>query len=162
MQSPVNSTIEIQPAHSLADFMFLRALRNRVRLNMTNDTAPITCLQQLRFFRRTPPNIQIFIARVDKKRAGYILLRHQAGRTFITEAVKDEFRSKGVAASMVRHAQRLWPYLTAEIFTGNIPSIKLHQATGFVQESEKSGIAVFRFSRPRQNYDARSATIRGS
>lgn len=139
--------IEIRPARSLADFLFLRALRNRVRLKMTNHTSAIGYLQQLRFFLHRPENILVFIANANGKRAGYLLLRRHAERTFITEAVEGKYRGRGIATAMVRHAQILCTDLTAEILAENAASIRLHQATGFKRENEKKGIAVFRFVR---------------
>lgn len=147
MQSSEWGTVEIRPARSLADFLFLRKLRNAVRANMTNDTGSIGYLQQLRFFLNTPRNIRIFIARVGGRRAGYLLLRDSADGTLITEAVDAAFRGRGVATALVRYAQTQCPLINAEILAGNNASIRLHESTGFQRSSERDGIVCYRHER---------------
>ena len=139
--------IDIRPARSPVDYLFLRALRNRVRRNMTNDTAAINYIQQLRFYLRKPTNVDIYIARRNSKRVGYILLRHEVSTTLVTEAVDESCRRTGVAARMLQHAKQLHADLTAEILAGNVASIKLHQAAGFKFVSAEGDVQTFRFTR---------------
>ena len=131
----------------MVDYLFLKTLRNRVRQNMTNDTASINYIQQLRFYFRKPPNLDIYIARMESKRVGYLLLRHERGTALITEAVDESYRRLGVATRMLQYAQDLHADLTAEILAGNAASIKLHEAAGFKFVSAMGGVQTFRFAR---------------
>ena len=130
----------------MADYLFLRALRNRVRQNMTNNTGLINYVEQMRFYLRKPANVDIYIAYVGSKRAGYLLLRHEPSTTLITEAVDESYRGIGVATRLVRYAQDLCADLTAEILAGNDVSIKLHQAAGFRFVSARGAVRTFRFA----------------
>ncbi len=117
---------------------------------MTNHTGSISYLAQLRFYLRQPANMDVYIACLGTRRAGYLLLRHEGSTTLITEAVDESCRGRGIATRMVRHAQRLHENLTAEILEDNIASIRLHQTTGFALVSTQEGIQTFRYSRPRE------------
>jgi GNAT superfamily N-acetyltransferase len=148
MTSSSNSgKIDIRVASSIPDYLFLRQLRNQVRFEMTNSSDPIGYLQQLRFYLSKPSNVSIYIAWIDANRAGYLLLRQEAGNCLITEAVDEPFRRKGVAAKMIRFAQDCRARLTAEILVGNTASIKLHQAAGFEFSGDDGRIATYRFNR---------------
>jgi len=114
---------------------------------MTNNTARISYMQQLLFYMRKPPNVDIYIAFVGSKRAGYLLLRRESSTTMITEAVKESYRGIGVATQMVRHAQDICPDLTAEILIDNTGSIRLHQLAGFKLVSVERDVQTFRFVR---------------
>src|SRR4029077_11326173 len=92
MSSLPRGEVEIRPARSLADYWFLRSLRNRVRRHMTNSTTPISYLQQLRVYRHKPRNIDIYIAWLAGKRICYLLLHHEELTTLITEAVDESYR----------------------------------------------------------------------
>lgn len=140
--------VEVRPATSIADFLFARRLRNAVRLNMTGNTAPIGLWQQLLFWWRRPPGLEIYMAEVDGERAGYLLLRPRGDTWLITEAVSGSFRRRGVAAAMIRFAQDRYPDITAEILAGNAASIALHRACGFQSSQEQTGtLVVYRFRR---------------
>ena len=71
----------IRRARSIADYLFLRALRNSVRQYMTHHTASIDYIQQLRFYLRRPGNVEIFIACIGARRVGYVLLRCEGKTT---------------------------------------------------------------------------------
>jgi ribosomal protein S18 acetylase RimI-like enzyme len=147
MNSFKQKEIDIRRAQSMVDYLFLRTLRNRVRHNMTNNTASINYIQQLRFYLRKPANLDIYIACAGSKRVGYLLLRHAGSTTLITEAVDAPYRGSGIATRMVQHAQQLCADLTAEILAGNAASIKLHQAAGFKFVSARGGVQTYRFTR---------------
>ena len=115
---------------------------------MTNDTGLITLVQQARFFFNHPAGIDIYIARVGSRRAGYLLLRQTANTVFITEAVDQPFRRNGLAISMVRFAQALHANLTAEILSTNTASIGLHLHAGFTYAGQHDDLQSFRFTRP--------------
>ena len=142
--------IDIRPARALADYWFLRSLRNRVRRHMTNNTTSIDCVQQLRFYMRKPRNIDIYIARLDAKRVGYLLLRHEGSTTLITEAVDESYRRIGIARRLVQHAQQMHADLTAEILVSNVASIRLHEAAGFTFASSHGDVQTFRFARLKE------------
>lgn len=137
--------VSLQPAESVTDFLFTRQLRNEVRLSMTGNTAPVSYLQQLRFYLNRPPQIQIYIARRGKRRVGYLLLRERGDTHLITEAVHVAFRGQRIASAMVRFAQQRFHDLTAEILIGNKASIALHEATGFEFEGHDGRVVIYRF-----------------
>lgn len=113
---------------------------------MTNSTEPVGYFRQFRFYLNKPPNVNVYIAWLDAKRAGYLLLRQESTSCFITEAVDERFRNAGVAARLVRFAQERYADLTAEILLTNSASIKLHQSAGFEFSGDDGRIAVYRFS----------------
>lgn len=114
---------------------------------MTNSTAPVGYLRQLRFYLGKPPNIKAYIGWISAKRAGYLLLRQESTSCFITEAVDERFRKAGVATGLVRFAQECCADLTAEILLTNSASIKLHQSAGFQFSGDDGRIAIYRFKR---------------
>ena len=117
---------------------------------MTNNTAPIGFIQQLRFYFSKPANVEIYIARVKSRRVGYVLLRDEGSTTLVTEAVVEFCRGVGIGARMLRYAQHLYADLTAEILDDNAASIKLHLAAGFKFVGAKGRVRIFRFTRPHQ------------
>lgn len=137
----------IRRADSVIDYLFLRSLRNRVRSLMTNDTASINYLQQLRFYFRKPANVEIYLACVGARRVGYMLLRKAGPTTLVTEAVIESHRGAGIGTRLLRHAQELHADLTAEIRDDNTPSIKLHLAAGFEFVGASAGMRTYRFIR---------------
>jgi ribosomal protein S18 acetylase RimI-like enzyme len=142
-----DNTVEMRPAATLADYLYLRKLRNEVRLSMTNNTGRICLWQQLRFYWRKPAGIDIYIATVDGARAGYLLLREQPPTALITEAVGAAFRGRGIARRMVEYAKTLRPHLTADILETNAASLRLHRSAGFVETGQDGPVKHFRFSR---------------
>ena len=66
---------EIRAATSVADYLFLRRVRNQVRREMTNDTAPIGYFRQLRFYLSRQPNLAVYICSTDQGLAGYLMLQ---------------------------------------------------------------------------------------
>ena len=139
------AALAILPATSLGDFLFMRRLRNEVRLQMTNDTSHLGMLRQLRFFLFTPPGFDIYIAWQGRSRAGYLVLRHGPDAMAITEAVDARFRRGGVATAMLRFAQARHSRIVAEIRRTNAPSIALHTANGFQLAGSRDDIAVYHF-----------------
>src|SRR5262249_22375511 len=115
--------VSISEAHSLRDYLFVRRLRNKVRMFMTNHTDEIGYVKQLRFFvtmrfgNGTP--VKIFIARSNSRPAAYLLVRAAPDGARITEAVAEEFRRLGIARKLIEFAQQRWPDLVAEIREDN-------------------------------------------
>ena len=147
MTASEHEEVGIRRAQSLADYLFLRTLRNRVRQYMTNNTASIGFMQQIRFYLRTPANVEIYIARRGGKRVGYLLLQHIGTTTLITEAVDASHRGSGIGTRMVRYAQQHHPDLTAEIRIGNTASVRLHEASGFTLAGTRDDVQCYRYSR---------------
>lgn len=137
----------MSPAAGLADFMYVRHLRNAVRLNMTGHTGRIGVLRQLLFFLRPPAGMQLYIAWVGGRRAGYLLLRPEGETTLITEAVDEHFRRRGVASAMIRYAQQQKADITAHVRTSNAASCALHLGAGFVQTGADQSMLIYRFRR---------------
>ena len=144
-----DASFDIRLALTIGDYLYVRRLRNRVRHQMTNDTARVGYWRQLRFYLTNPANVQLYIARVDGRRAGYLLLRRHANTCFITEAVDEPFRRAGVAANMVRFAQRCCDDLTADILHTNTASVALHERMRFRLVGSDGRVATYRFHEPR-------------
>lgn len=137
----------IRKASSIADYAFLRVLRNEVRLRMTNNRGRIGVLQQLRFYLSPPPNLELYVAFVRGRRAGYLLLNRKPDTCMITEAVSDAFRRQGIGSQLIAFAKTRCDDLTADILVTNIPSIRLHEASGFVYQETVGEIATYRYKR---------------
>jgi GNAT superfamily N-acetyltransferase len=149
MTSSDSYNFHIRVATSIADFLFLRRLRNQVRHQMTNSTAAVGYLRQFRFYLGKPPNVEVYIGWIGAKRAGYLLLRQESTSCFITEAVDERFRGTGVATRLVHFAQECRADLTAAILLTNTASIKLHQSAGFQFCGDDGRTAIYRFKRQR-------------
>jgi ribosomal protein S18 acetylase RimI-like enzyme len=149
MPDALETELSIAEACSLADYLFLRALRNEVRGLMTNHTGHIGYWQQLKFYIATryrgAAPITVFIARRRGRRAGYLLVRQTAGGAAVTEAVDAKFRQRGIGRKLLAFAQARYPNVVAEIREDNAGSIRLHESMGFVRESSAGGILTYRF-----------------
>lgn len=148
MISPSNREIEFRAACSIADYLFLRRLRNEVRGQLTNDTAKLGYLRQLRFYISRPAGLEIHVAWLRGRRAGYLLLRRADGTCYVTEAVATRFRRQGIGLAMVRFAIERATELTAEIRASNTASIKLHRAAGFCALVTDGPVVTYRYRRP--------------
>jgi len=147
MINPSNGKIEFRVATSIADYLFLRRLRNAVRQQLTNDTAKLGYLRQFRFYISRPAGLEIHIAWLRGRRAGYLLLRRAEGTCYVTEAVAKRFRRQGIGLAMVRFAIGRAAELTAEIRASNTVSIELHRAAGFYPLALDGAIVTYRYRR---------------
>jgi len=145
--------LSITEASSLADYLFLRALRNDARSLLTNDTSHIGLLRQLRFYmarrgvRGDGAATKIFIARVRSQRAGYLLIRPAADGARITEVIGTKFRNSGLGRRLVQFACDRYPELVAEIRIDNTASVALHESMGFTRERSANGLLIYRYHR---------------
>jgi ribosomal protein S18 acetylase RimI-like enzyme len=149
----LNDDLRIEEVKSFGDFLFLRALRNQVRLFMTNDTVHISYAKQIGFYLRSKCSfnrsaaVKIFIARYKSLPVGYLLVRITPDGAVLTEAIDENFRQRGIGKKLVAFAQQNYDSLLAEIRHDNRASITLHESMGFRREAEKPGIVVYRFRR---------------
>jgi ribosomal protein S18 acetylase RimI-like enzyme len=154
MASDLERDFSIEEASSLADFLFLRILRNDVRHLMTNDTSYIGHLRQLKFYltaKRSFKQTQsprIYIARLKSRPVGYLLMRSTETAVQITEAVDCRFRRRGIGKRLVQFAQRNHHNLVAGIRKDNHGSIALHESMGFAREGENGDVLLYRYRRP--------------
>ena len=139
-------SFKILRASSLADFLFLRKLRNDVSQNMTNMTKSLSILDQVNFYLNRPPNIEIYIVSVKGQRSAYLLLRDDGTSCFITEAVAENYRNKGLALALINFAKTLRPVLTADILAANCASRKLHEKAGFIEISQHNNIIRYQYN----------------
>lgn len=123
--------IELYLAYGIFDYLYIRKLRNDVRLMMTGSSQKITLFQQLLFFLNKPKSISLYIAMMDKKRIGYLLLRNTGNHTYITEAIEKPYRGIGIGTKLIQFAKIKHKTLVAEIFVDNKASIDLHKKNGF-------------------------------
>ncbi|MFM8989123.1 MAG: N-acetyltransferase family protein [Alphaproteobacteria bacterium] len=131
--------IAIREARSALDFEYVRGLRNANRAFLTGDARRIGLLRQLRFWLRRPPSIDLYVAELDGRRCGYLLLRRDADTTWITEVVDARHRGRGVAQAMIRFAAARRPHLSAEILSANEASLRLHARAGFERVGTAEG-----------------------
>ena len=139
-------SFKILRASSPADFLFLRKLRNDVSQNMTNMTKSLSIWDQVKFYLNRPPNIEIYIVSVGGQRSGYLLLCDKGSSCFITEAVAENYRKKGLALALINFAKTLRPVLIADILADNCASRKLHEKAGFVEISQHNDIIRYQYN----------------
>jgi RimJ/RimL family protein N-acetyltransferase len=140
--------MEITDKLSLADYLWIRKLRNENRHLMTGDARRISLWRQIRFWMDQKPGIQLYIVRHEGRRAGYLLLRErEAGCAYITECIAKEAQGEGIGRELVRFAQQRRSNLIADVLPSNQPSIRLHTRNGFVLESEREGIQRYVWSK---------------
>lgn len=123
--------ISVRRTRWLPDYLFIRSLRNKNRSLMTGYTGEIGLWQQIKFWFTLPINVDLYIIKADGKRAGYMLLKDDFDTTYITECVEQTYRGMGLGIELVKYAQNMRTHLTADIQATNVPSLKLHAATGF-------------------------------
>ena len=137
---------------SLADFMWVRKLRNQNRLYMTGEPRSISFLRQLGFWLRIRlrllDSVSLFLVTVKGKRAGYLLLREfEPGAAYITECVAEEFRGRQIGRAVVAHAKTKANRLIADIWPDNLPSIALHTGNGFVLTRREPHLLRYEWNR---------------
>jgi hypothetical protein len=143
---PEDYSFKILRASSPTDFLFLRKLRNGVSQNMTNMTNPLSIWDQVKFYLNRPPNIEIYIASVGGQRSAYLLLCDKGNSCFITEAVAEKYRNKGLALALISFAKTLRPVLVADILATNHASKKLHEKAGFFEISQHNNIIRYQYN----------------
>jgi len=134
----------IKKATNLADFLFLRKLRNKNRHHMTGSNRKIGLIEQLIFWLKKPNNIEIYIIYSCNVKAGYLLINRVKALNFITEVVDEKFRNKGLGESLIKHAKAKYSKLIADIYESNLASIKIHKKMGFLFIG-RSGKNIMRF-----------------
>jgi len=122
----------IKKATNLAEFLFLRKLRNKNRHHMTGLNRKIGIIEQLIFWLKKPNNIEIYIIYSCNVKAGYLLINRVKALNFITEVVDEKFRNKGLGESLIKHAKAKYSKLIADIYESNLASIKIHKKMGFL------------------------------
>ncbi len=83
-------------------------------------------------------------------RVGYLLLKKENSRIFITEVVESSFHHLGIGSHMIQFAidnTNLEETIVAKIFNFNKPSIRLHISKGFVLESADEIISTYVYSK---------------
>lgn len=145
MSSTHPCEVQLQPCTTLADYFFVRRLRNQNCHFMTNNPNRISIYQQLKFMWYKPASIRLYVAKMYGKRVGYLLLDFShTDTTLITEAVDERWRRYGVGSAMIAFAQSHAPHLTAKIKASNTASINLHQRCGFTPiESNVKEVLMF-------------------
>ena len=139
-------TLVIEKAKTIADYHFLRRLRNEVRLHMTGFTNLISLADQIKFYLIKPDNIIIHIAFFKKKRVGYLLIRHTNNIYWITEAVSSEYRNLGVATALIKVAKDHYSPLMAQIQKTNLASINLHTKCGFILHAVHENLMIYKLN----------------
>jgi RimJ/RimL family protein N-acetyltransferase len=126
----------------LPDIMIVREIRNECCEFMTRHQQPIRRRDQLRWFldyyeqavRKCEFRIWLF-ATANGQSVGYGSLKEDGDHYWVTEAVAKNFRGNRagteILQSLIRFAQER--PLRAEIWSDNVPSIRLHERAGFTK-----------------------------
>jgi ribosomal protein S18 acetylase RimI-like enzyme len=133
----------IKNAKTIGDYLFLRQLRNEVRLNMTGSTNLISLIDQIQFYFLKPANTSIYIAFLKNRRVGYLLIRHTNNTYWITEAVLSKYRHLGIATALINFAKEQYSPLRAEILKSNQASINLHTKCGFALHASYENLVIY-------------------
>jgi len=121
----------VVPAILLNEYLAIRKIRNDNYQNLTGVRRKIGLWEQIKFFMFKPKNVSVFVSFTEGKISGYMLIKETEEGAFITEVVDKKYRNKGIAKKMIREAQDNYPVVVAEIWKGNIPSVRLHERMGF-------------------------------
>ena len=139
----MNNLILVKKAESLADYFFIRQLRNKNCTFLTGSPSHIGIMQQVYFFVSTPMNISLYIAFYEGKRAGYLLLRSEGDLSLITEVVDSKYRGMGVATSLINFSKNRRNALRAHIQKDNLASLALHKKNNFIFTKFEKEYLVF-------------------
>lgn len=120
---------------------------------MTDDPSHISYLKQFRFyiamkcnFKWTRP-LRAYIARLNSRPVGYLMIRCTGDSAHITEAVDCPFRKLGIGRKLIQFAQSNHDELVAKIKENNHASIALHESMGFALQREGGSILLYRYRR---------------
>lgn len=119
---------------------------------MTNDQKTISIFRQLIFFLTIPSSFRLYICCLasTNTRVGYLLLKRENSRIFITEVVESSFHHLGIGSHMIQFAVdnvNLEEIIVAKIFNFNEPSIRLHISNGFALESTDKISSTYIYSK---------------
>jgi len=145
---------------SLPDVMRVRSIRNSCRQNLTNHTAYISRLQQLRWYfrtynpRRKSGDFRLYLLNDVKNRPlAYGALVLDGDNLLVTECVASEHRNKGIGTTVLDRLLQIGKNenrpLIADILATNAASIALHEKAGFslVSAFECDGRQLKRYMR---------------
>ncbi len=119
---------------------------------MTNNQKTVSIFQQLIFFFTIPSSFRLYVCwlATTGTRVGYLLLKRENSRIFITEGVESSFQRLGIGTHMIQFAiDNINPQesIVAKIFNFNEPSIKLHISNGFTLESADEFISTYVYTK---------------
>jgi RimJ/RimL family protein N-acetyltransferase len=157
------SQVELTPLTGLGQALQVAAIRNQVAHLMTNDQRSISPLQQARWYTRryvpgltqanpyrlwvvTAPNDYILQSVPHGRHGGVVLgycgMQYQPEAVFITEGLHPEVQGQGLGRWLLTTLFATGQFdqmpIIADIFSDNVPSLRLHTRCGFVCQSPPS------------------------
>lgn len=139
--------IKFKLAKSIFDYLYIRKLRNSNLNFFTRNRNFIGFFEQLKFFLKKKKNIQIFIIIFKKKKIGYLLIRKRKKKNFLTLVIEEKFRNYGFGKKTIFYAQKKYSNLTSEIFTNNLPSLKIHEKTNFKKKQKRGKKEIWEYNK---------------
>jgi predicted amidophosphoribosyltransferase len=142
-------------AKTVADYLFLRKLRNEVRFNMTGSIDLISLKNQVKFYISQPANIIIYIAFYKNKRAGYLLgqlIAHDIKANALNDQIdyiipipisNRKKRKRGFNQCQIICESILQTGVKATIFNGLLKTNNLTTQTH--KDRQQRGISINRF-----------------
>lgn len=145
-------SVHVREAATSEDREFVRVLRNSSSRYWTGDKSEISPEKQREWWeKRAEAGFKLFIFSQHSMDVGYLLLRREdRGGAFLTLAVVDTMRNRGLGSFIYNWAKRNYSSfgykaVYAQIHTWNVPSIVAALKGGFAI-SEASGGIVELFS----------------
>lgn len=119
---------------------------------MTNDQNTISIFRQLIFFLTLPSSFKLYVCCLasTNTRVGYLLLKRENSKIFITEVIESSFHKLGIGSHMIQFAIdniNLEESIVAKVFNFNEPSIRLHISNGFTLESNDEISSTYVYSK---------------
>lgn len=149
--------LECRLVSNLRDAMIVRGLRNSCAEFLTNARDPIGRWAQavwyVRHYRQAHRNgnFRVYLFSENRCTIGYGALKLRNEQLLVTECIASEHRGRGFGRLILHRlltvARREGREVIAEIWTSNVPSIRLHVAAGFTLretlEHQGSELAVY-------------------
>lgn len=123
--------IKIYKAKSIKDYIFLRKVRNKNRVFLTEYNKYLTIFDQIFFYFFLSRKYKIYIVEKKGEKAGYMMLKKIKNIYFITEVILKKFRRQNLATLMVNFCKKKYKKLIAKIALKNKISITFHKKNGF-------------------------------
>jgi len=137
--------VTFRRAKSINDFNILRKIRNTGFEYLTNHSKYLSLIDQYKFYLKKN-EYSIFILTI-KKDIGYLLLKENDKKYFITIVLTPNYRGKGIAKLVIDYFKNYYKTITAVINKNNKNSLNLFIKCGFQLVLENNENLIYEYEK---------------